>query len=116
MDMVRWKYYLLMKQDQDTVEFSRGHDLQQWNWQTMNGRPAWGECKRCTARENWGMSDQDRDGGDDGAAVEMGDEEWAVVRVGLNFQMLPFSFYFPHLFKSIPHLLKSVEKNNRKSR
>ena len=69
----------------------------------------------CPGR-TWGMSDQDRDGGDDGAAVEMGDEEWAVVRVGLNFQMLPFSFYFPHLFKSIPHLVKSVEKNNRKSR
>ena len=66
MDLTRMKYFVLMHHGLQHVQFSRPGNMDptaQWPWKTMNGRPAMGGCKKCNARDNWGMKD---DKGDDG--------------------------------------------------
>ena len=54
-----------------------------WNWQTMNGRPEYGKCKDCSAKENWGVAKWDDDD------ESMGDEEeYKMMRVCVTFSNL----------------------------
>ena len=85
MQLTRMKYFVLLHQGLQNVQFPRPASsvgpVAQWRWKTMNGRPAMGGCKKCNARENWGMKD-DRVVDDGYNLVDV--HEWKMMYVSTN--------------------------------
>lgn len=75
---LRMKYFVLLNNFLSNSTFPRPQrsasgSVAQLNWETMNGKPAVGGCKKCSAKDNWGTGNATSDQQDDEDVVE-GDE------------------------------------------
>jgi hypothetical protein len=82
------KYFVMLNHYVSNVEMADRNNMpggmMQWQWNTMNGNPVGkAGCKRCSAKDNWGVGDmadmKDKDEMDDD------EEEWKIMHVSDGF-------------------------------